>query len=437
MPRSKKPKRITKEQFDRWSPEKQQRALNDRRTRIRIEDRALPKEWLDRRNTARRNRTPITPGSGTTYGDLAKQRAYLEPLTFGEGDRQLSDRTANLAAARQRDADWFTQYRADVAAAQQRAIGAQSQAAEGNRALIDSANQVSASGRDAVVRQLQDRAAQLGQAPQGGEYQALADQAAAARATSLANTAQRQIADANTNVGLATDAVGTAALKDREAQGYRDRQQGALDQDKKDYGSKKDAWRAKFIDDAIAEARKQVLEDRAFGATQADREADNARADAQLRETRRQNAATRRNQREQRRLEEGRLNETRWKNRNPSKGKTKEKSPYTATNDMYRTRRSDLSSAISWINRLRKAKSQSEIRKAFLQGGQKIRNQEGKVTATVPRFDKDVVNTAMDVAYLRYISPANVRAWRRLGYNVKKFGYPTRKPLDSRGKGSR
>lgn len=282
MPRSKKPKRITKEQFDRWSPEKQQRALNDRRTRIRIEDRALPKEWLDRRNTARRNRTPITPGSATTYGDLAKQRAYLEPLTFGEGDRQLSDRTANLAAARQRDADWFNQYRADVAAAQQRAIGAQSQAFVGNQALIDSANQVSMAGRDAVVRQLQERAAQLGQAPQGGEYQALADQAAAARATSLANTAQRQIADANTNVGLATDAVGTAALKDREAQGYRDRQEGALDQDKKDYGSKKDAWRAKFIDDAIAEARKQVLEDRAFGATQADREADNARADKSL-----------------------------------------------------------------------------------------------------------------------------------------------------------
>ena len=282
MPRNKKPKRITKEQFDRWSPEKQQRALNDRRTRIRIEDRALPKEWLDRRNRARRNRTPITPGSGTTYGDLAKQRAYLEPLTFGEGDRQLADRTANLSAARQRDADWFTKYRADVAAAQQRAIGAQSQAAEGNRALIDSANQVSMAGRDAVVRQLQERAAQLGQAPQGGEYQALADQAAAARATSLANTAQRQIADANTNVGLATDAVGTAALKDLEARGFRDRQQGALDQDKRDYGSKKDAWRAKFIDDAIAEARKQVLEDRAFGLNAADKAADNKLARQRL-----------------------------------------------------------------------------------------------------------------------------------------------------------
>ena len=258
------PRKITKKQFDRYSPEKRQLLLNDPRMRVRIEDRALPAEWLERRKKARWNRTPITEGTATTYGDLEKQRAYLEPLTFGEGDRQLSDRTANLAAARQRDADWFNQYRADVAAAQQRAIGAQTQMAEGNRALIDSANQVSVSGRDAVVRQLQDRAAQLGQAPQGGEYQAIADQAAAARAASLANTAQRQVSDANTRVGLATDAVGTAALKDREAQGYRDRQASALDQDRRDYGSKKDAWRAKFIDDAISEARKQVLEDRAY-----------------------------------------------------------------------------------------------------------------------------------------------------------------------------
>ena len=226
-----------------------------------------------------------------------------------------------MAAARQRDADWFTQYRQQVSDAQQRAIGAQTQMAEGNRALIDSANQVSVAGRDAVVKQLQDRAAQLGQVSQAGEYQGIADQAAAARAASLANTAQRQVSDANTRVGLATDAVGTANLKDLEARGFRDRQSSALDKDRADYGSKKDQWRAKFIDDAIAEARKQVLEDRAFGLNAADKEADNKREDARLREQRRQNAATRRNQREQRRLEEERLNETRWKNRNPSKGR--------------------------------------------------------------------------------------------------------------------
>jgi hypothetical protein len=417
MPRSKKPKRITKEQFDRWSPEKQQRALNDRRTRIRIEDRALPKEWLDRRNTARRNRTPITPGSGTTYGDLAKQRAYLEPLTFGEGDRQLSDRTANLAAARQRDADWFTQYRADVAAAQQRAIGAQSQAAEGNRALIDSANQVSASGRDAVVRQLQDRAAQLGQAPQGGEYQALADQAAAARATSLANTAQRQIADANTNVGLATDAVGTAALKDREAQGYRDRQQGALDQDKKDYGSKKDAWRAKFIDDAIAEARKQVLEDRAFGATQADREADNARADKSLTIQERRLREQRRAARERERL--ARERESRQAAGGGGGGGNKSSGPKPATPKETRTQAAAIRRAVTLIQYMKRAGKDKNGVKYTTGGIRAALAQKG--------IDSDVVNTAMDVVYLGGIGKVNRRRWKKAGYNPRSFGQPFQK----------
>lgn len=271
----KKSRVITKKQFDSWSADKQQRALNDLRTRVRIEDRALPAEWLERRKKARWNRTPITEGSGTTYGDLEKQRAYLEPLTFGEGDRQLASRGENLAAARQRDADWFTQYRQQVADAQQRAIGAQTAAAEGNRAFIESANQASNASRDQVVRQLQDRAAQLGQVSQAPEYQQLADQAAAARAAAMTNTAQRQLADAQTNVGVATDGVTTAGLKDLEARSFRDRQASALDTDKRDYGSKKDAWRAKFIDDAIAEARKAVLEDRVFQMNAADKATDN------------------------------------------------------------------------------------------------------------------------------------------------------------------
>jgi len=374
------------------------------RTRIRIEDRALPAEWLERRKKARWNRTPITQGTATTYGDLEKQRAYLEPLTFGEGDRQLSDRTANLAAARQRDADWFTQYRADVAAAQQRAIGAQTQMAEGNRALIDSANQVSVSGRDAVVRQLQDRAAQLGQAPQGGEYQAIADQAASARAASLANTAQRQVSDANTNVGLATDAVGTARLKDREAQGYRDRQASALDQDKKDYGSKKDAWRKKFIDDAIAEARKQVLEDRVFQLNAADKAADNARADAGL-------SIQERRLREQRRAarERERLARERESRQASDGGRNRSSGPKPATPKETRTQASAIRRAVTLV---RGYKAQNKPTGEIRQG------------LAVMGIDTDVVNTAMDIVYLGGIGKVNRSRWRKAGYNPRDFGQP-------------
>lgn len=285
---AKKSKIITKKQFDSFSSEKQQRLLNNTRTRVRIEDKALPPEWLERRKKARWNRTPITEGSGTTYGDLEKQRKYLEPLTFGEGDRQLADRAEGIAAARQRDASWFEKYRADVAAAQQAAIGAQQQAVTGNQAFIDSANQVSASSRDAIAAQLQDRARQLGQVDQSAEYRGLADAAAASRASGLANTAMRQVGDANAGVNVAAAGVGTAALRDLEAQGYRDYQGRLLDKDKAGYASKKDEWRAKFIDDAISEARRQVLEDRAFGLKAADTQADNALAKRKQRQAERQ-----------------------------------------------------------------------------------------------------------------------------------------------------
>lgn len=428
MARSKKPKTITKKQFDRWSAEKQQRALNDTRTRIRIADNALPAEWLERRKKARWNRTPITQGTATTYGDLEKQRAYLEPLTFGEGDRQLSDRTANLAAARQRDADWFTQYRADVAAAQQRAIGAQTQMAEGNRALIDSANQVSVSGRDAVVRQLQDRAAQLGQAPQGGQYQAIADQAASARAASLANTAQRQVSDANARVGLATDAVGTAALKDREAQGYRDRQASALDQDRKDYGSKKDAWRAKFIDDAISEARKQVLEDRVFQLNAADKAADNKLAADRLaldKKKARQDAAAKR--RTEARLQaEADRKAADGGNTQPGSGRDRR------TTVQNRAAKSKIARALSFAAELRAGGyTQSQIRASLTQGKTIPKYIDGKGNTIpakkLPAFDKDVVNTALDISYRGFVGPANYRIWARGGYSPASWGWKIKK----------
>lgn len=411
--RPKKPRKITKEQFQSWSPEKQQRALNDRRTRIRIEDRALPPEWLARREQARRNRTPITPGSGTTYGDLEKQRKYLEPLTFGEGDRQLSDRTANLAAARQRDANWFAEYRKQVAEAQQRSIGAQQQAITGNQQFIDSANQASNASRDQIVAQLQARAGQLGQTSQAPEYQQLADQAAAARAAGLANTAQRQVADARTGIDLATAGVTTAGLKDLEARSFRDRQESALDTDKKDYGSKKDAWRAKFIDDAIAEARKAVLEDRVFQMNTADKAADNARADAALRNQRRNARNQQRNadrnynlaaQREQRQAA------NQGRNRKSDGG-----GPKPATPKETRTAAASIRSMIQLIRQMQRAKVDPKTGRKYTQS---------YMRAVLSDKDNDVVNTAMDIVYLGGIGKVNRSRWRKAGYNPRDFGQP-------------
>jgi len=414
----KKPKVITKKQFDAWSPEKRQAALNDKRTRIRIEDAALPADWLAKRKEARQNRTPITPGSGTTYGDLAKQRAYLEPLTFGEGDRQLADRTANLAAARQRDADWFTAYRQQVADAQQRAIGAQQAAVTGNQQLIQSATDASNASRDSVVKQLQDRAAQLGQSSQAPEYQQLADAATAMRNAQMVNTGQRQIANAATDVASATTGVTTANLKDLEAQGFRNRQEGALGQDKTDYASKKDQWRAKFIDDAIAEARKQVLEDRVFQMNAADKATDNKLAADRLAldsKKARQDARQKRRELALKRQAEARLQQQADKKGSGggSGGGSKSSGPKPATPKETRTQAAAIRGMIQLIRQMQRAKTDPETGRRYTQS---------YMRAVLADKDSDVVNTAMDVVFLGGIGKVNRSRWKKAGYDPRDFG---------------
>lgn len=264
--KSSKPKNkvITAEQFGKWSPEHQARALADKRIRQRIETKALPAEWKAKREKAAWNKTEISPGSGVTYGDVEKSRKYTENLTFGEGDRQLADRYTNLSEARGRDADWFRAYREQVQQAQGRAVAAQDAAVQGNKAFLDSVNRVSDSSRDQVAQQLRDRASQLGMAPRDAEANRLADAAAQSLNVGFANAAQRQLGGAQANVQLATGGVDLANVKDLEAQGYRNKQQANLEKDTRDYVSKRASWREKFLEDAIASARKAVLEDKAF-----------------------------------------------------------------------------------------------------------------------------------------------------------------------------
>lgn len=279
---AKKPKIITKKQFDSFSPEKQQRLLNNTRTRVRIEDKALPAEWLERRKKARWNRTPITEGSGTTYGDLEKQRKYLEPLTFGEGDRQLADRTQNLAGLQQASNDWFAEYRKQVLDANTAASQAAQATVQGGQNMITGITNQANMDRNMVAQQLRDRAAQLGQASVAPEFEQLANAARDTRAQQLASSNQAMNAGAAAASQEAASRVVSAGLADQANRDSNRRRETALEQDKRDYSSKKDAWRAKFIDDAIAEARKQVLEDRVFKLNAADKAADNARADAGL-----------------------------------------------------------------------------------------------------------------------------------------------------------
>lgn len=258
----KKPKVITKGQFQKWSPEHQQRALNDRRIRIRIADDALPKEWYDKRVESRYLRSPITPGASETGRELDARRARMETLTFGEGESQLRQREQNQQGLEDRGNAWFEQYRNDVKAANERAASGAAAAGEAGRQMVQGVTTSAQADRDRVATLLRDQAAQLGQPSQEGDYRKMADAGIAARGAELASSANAQNAVAAAAADYAAARVDAAGLADAANRQSNVRRRDVIASDKKDYADKKSAWREKFIADAISEARKQVIEDR-------------------------------------------------------------------------------------------------------------------------------------------------------------------------------
>ena len=283
--------KITIQQFRKWNKAKQAEWLGNVSKRIRLPDAALPADLRAKRETSQRNRTEISPGSGVTFGDVAKQRKYTEGLTFGDGDRQLADRAANAVTGRQGSADWFKTYQQQVTGAADRAGAAVTAAGENNRGLFDSMNQLSREDTDRVQAAVRARAAELGQAaPDAGGLQG-AQGAAATRAAMLGNAAITSNNEAAANAQFRNVGFNAAGLADNQNQANWDARDKAIAGDKTAYADKKGLWRQKFLDDAINSARKGVLEDKAFGLDSAAKSTAAALAKAKADETARANRA--------------------------------------------------------------------------------------------------------------------------------------------------
>ena len=256
--------KITIQQFRKWNKAKQAEWLGNVSKRIKLPDAALPVDLRAKRETGQRNRTEISPGSGVTFGDVAKRSKYTEGLTFGAGDKELADRAANAATGRQGSADWFKTYQQQVTGAADRAGAAVTAAGENNRGLFDSMNQLSREDTDRVQAAVRARAAELGQAaPDVGGLQG-AQGAAATRAAMLGNAAITSNNEAAANAQFRNVGVNAAGLADNQNQANWDSRDRAVAGDKSAYADKKGLWRQKFLDDAINEARKQVLENKAY-----------------------------------------------------------------------------------------------------------------------------------------------------------------------------
>ena len=262
---AKKNTNITIQEFRKWSPAKQKSWLGNVSKRVKLPDAALPADLRAKRKSGQQARTEISPGSGVTFGDVARQQKYTEGLTFGDGDRQLKERAANAAMGRTASDDWFKTYQQQVTAASGRAGAAVTAAGENNRGLLESMNRLSREDTERVQAAVRARAAQLGQAaPDAGGLEG-SQGAAAARASMLASAGimGNQAAAGNAQFAASADtAAGLARNNNTVEWNNRDR---AIAGDKSAYADKKGLWRQKFLDDSINAARKSVLEDKAFG----------------------------------------------------------------------------------------------------------------------------------------------------------------------------
>lgn len=290
MAKGKKNTNITIQEFRKWSSAKQQEWLNGGKS-YRLPDAALPADKLARRKAGQQARAEISPGSGVTFGDVARQSKYTEALTFGEGDRQLKERADNAVTGREGSADWFKTYQQQVTGAADRAGAAVTAAGENNRGLFDSMNRLSEADTARVQAAVRARAAELGQAaPDAGGLQG-AQGAAATRAAMLGSAAITSNNEAAANAQFRNVGVNAAGLADNQNQADWNARDKAIAGDKTAYGEKKGLWRQKFLDDAINSARKGVLEDKVFNMNAESKSAAATLAQARADETARANRA--------------------------------------------------------------------------------------------------------------------------------------------------
>ena len=402
---AKKNTNITIQQFRKWNLAKQQQWINSSKS-WRLPDAALPPDKLKQRKANRQARTEISPGSGVTFGDVARQSKYTEGLTFGEGDRQLADRAANAVTGREGSADWFKTYQQQVTGAADRAGAAVTAAGENNRGLFDSMNGLSQDDTDRVQDAVRARAAELGQAaPDAGGLQG-AQGAAATRAAMLGSALITSNNEAAANAQFRNVGVNAAGLANNQNQADWNARDKAIAGDKTAYGEKKGLWRQKFLDDAINSARKGVLEDKIFQLNAASKSEAARLAKAKLAEDRR--AA-----RERERIAQQNADSSTRNSNRPRGGDSPKPDKRTAPQN--RTVKNSIANALTLVNTMRKTKNK-DTGKPYTTGEMRAALAGGK-------YGHDVINTAMDIAYLGKIGSKNYRNWVKEGYRPGGWGW--------------
>ena len=401
-----KSKKITIQDFRKWNKAKQAEWLGNVSKRVKLPDAALPTDLRTKRTNARHLKSEISPGSGVTFGDVAQQRKYTEGLTFGEGDRQLADRSANAATGRAASDEWFKTYQGQVEAASGRAGAAVTAAGENNKGLFDAMNNLSAADTARVQDAVRARARELGQsAPDAGGLEG-AQGAAQARAAMLGTAGIAGNQAAAGNAQFAAQRSAAAGLSANNATVEWNSRDKAIAGDKSAYAEKKGLWRQKFLDDAINSARKGVLEDKIFQMNTESKATAAELAQAKLNEAKR--AA-----RERERIAQQNADSSTRNSNRPRGGSSPKPDKRTAPQN--RTVKNSIANALTLVNTMRKTKNK-DTGKPYTTGEMRAALAGGK-------YGHDVINTAMDIAYLGKIGSKNYRNWVKEGYRPGGWGW--------------
>lgn len=359
----------------KWTAERIARLVANPGTRASVPTQYLPEQYRKMREQNQRFAAPITPGSGLTYGDVARQRKAAEALQFG------ADPVGKALSREKQTSDYYEAYKRDLEAARVRQEGYGQQAVTQFAGMAGTAGQVPAglSGENAKV---------------ASNAQGVRDQLRAGVGQELASRA----ASANT---LASQQQANAGLLKAEAL----KASGKQTQELRD---KLGAWRQQYMDTARDSEAKNVLAlSIAKDETAAQLASEAAKLAQQDRESRRQANTSRMNNAAD--------NATSLANNaanNANKNKPKGKSPWLSTGQQ-NTFRNDLEKARAAVADAKATGlSRAQVGKVLLRGG-----------GGVPKIGNQLaLSVALDAAYDGALSRRNVQRLHDSGYKIGPLG---------------
>lgn len=419
---------------NKYTPQRVARLVKNPGTRASVPTKYLPAQYRRQRELNQRLDSPVTPGSSLTNRQAARERNATVDQRYGPLESQLGQKLQQSQRVQQAIPQWYDQYRQLLNAAQQGAQQGYAAANQQMQALQAGAGQQLASPQIAAQNA---QIASLGgiEDPAQAQIAAQAASQRAAMAGNLGGVIAAQGANQNAYGANLTANTGRHQVESLLAELQND---SNIRGDQAQLGREKGSY-AVTTDQGIRDReRKSVLENAAFNLDVANTNADNARADAQLRTTQRRDAANTQRQDETpnqygytakqwRQMTTAQRQQVIRDSRSSGRGNgggsgggssTSPPGVKPATPAARQRANSQIQYALTQARRMKSGKfSRSQAGQTLLTGRPGRDGQPG-----INKVDQLWASVALDIAYDGHLSRNNQRKLQSLGYSVRDLG---------------